>query len=325
MSHRQNRLAVIIVSANSAGWLRPCLTTVYQRAGDVELDVVVVAAGCTDETVPLVEREFPQARTISCDNRGFAYANNCALRTVDADWILLLNPDTEILDGSFGDVIARLGSRPTVGLVGVRQVTSDGQLFPTIRRFPNAIRSLFEAVGSERFPFRASWLGERELDLRAYEQDVACDWTSGSFMLLRREALQSAGFMDERFFLYCEETDLCLRIKQAGWEIRHLPYLTILHHANKEGWNPRLDAQAAYAKRQYFKKHLSPLQRLTATAALFLGYTLRSAIERGDPGRRASSRAALSTLLGLSPPPFGEPPRVAVGRERDGEGFLGPS
>ena len=159
------KLSVIIVSANSASWLRPCLTTLFKHAGGLELDVVVVAAGCTDETVPLVEREFPHARTISCANRGFAYANNRGLRTVDAEWVLLLNPDTEILEGSFADLMDRLDSRPTVGLVGVPQLTSDGQVFPTIRRFPNAIRSLFEALGSERFPFRASWLGERELDL----------------------------------------------------------------------------------------------------------------------------------------------------------------
>ncbi len=258
MSERKKRLAVIIVSANSASWLRPCLTTLYEHAGDVDLDVVVVAAGCTDETVSLVEEEFPHARTISCENRGFAYANNVALRTVDTDWVLLINPDTEIIDGSFANLIDRLDPRTTVGLVGVRQVTPHGQLFPTIRRFPNAIRTMFEALGSERFPFRASWLGERELDLSVYERDVACDWTSGSFMLMRREALQSAGFMDERFFLYCEETDLCLRIKQAGWEIRHVPYLTILHHANKEGWNPRLEAQVAFAKRQYIDKHYRP-------------------------------------------------------------------
>jgi GT2 family glycosyltransferase len=306
------KLSIIIVSANSATWLRPCLRTVYQRAGDVELDVVVVAAGCTDETVQLVEEEFPEARTISCDNRGFAYANNRGLRTVDAEWVLLLNPDTEILEGSFADLLDRLASRPEVGLVGVRQLTPDGELFPTIRRFPNAMRSLFEAVGSERFPFRAAWLGERELDSRIYEHDVACDWTSGSFLLVRREALQSAGFMDERFFLYCEETDLCLRIKEAGWDIRHLPYLEILHHANKAGWSPRLDAQAAFSKRQYIEKHLSPLHRLAAKAALALGYMLRSVLGGKDTGRQASSRAALATFLGLRPPPFGEPPRVAM-------------
>ena len=315
MGAGKKRLSVIVVSANSADWLRPCLTTVFERAGNVELDVVVVASGCTDETVTIVEREFPEARTISCPNRGFAYANNRALRTVDADWVLLLNPDTEILEGSFADLVDRLGSRSTVGLVGVRQLTADGQLFPTIRRFPNAMRSLFEALGSERFPFRAAWLGERELDPTVYEQDVACDWTSGSFMLIRREALQSAGLMDERFFLYSEETDLCLRIKQAGWEVRHVPYLTILHHADKAGRNPRLDAQAAFAKRQYFEKHLSPVHRLTATAALILGYALRSSLGAGDPERRESSRAALTTLLGLRPPPFGEPPRVALARD----------
>jgi N-acetylglucosaminyl-diphospho-decaprenol L-rhamnosyltransferase len=312
MVEPRQRLSVIIVSANSASWLRPCLTTVYERAGDIDLDVVVVAAGCTDETVPLIKEEFPHARTIPCENRGFAYANNRALRTVDGEWVLFLNPDTEILSGSFADLIDRLTSRSTVGLVGVRQLTSDGQVFPTIRRFPNAIRSLFEALGSERFPFRASWLGERELDLRVYERDVACDWTSGSFMLARREALQSAGFMDERFFLYCEETDLCLRIRQAGWDIRHLPYLTILHHANKAGWNSRLEAQVAFAKRQYFHKHLSPFHRLAATGALMFGYALRSVLGGSGPGRKESARAALTSLVGHGPPPFGEPPQVAL-------------
>src|SRR5262245_13602026 len=317
MAQRKERLAVIVVSANSAGWLRPCLTTLLERAGDVELDVIVVAAGCTDETVSLVEEEFPSVRTISSENRGFAYANNQALRTLDApDWVLLLNPDTEILEGTLSELIERASKRPSLGLVGVRQVTSDGELFPTIRRFPSPVRSLFEALGSERFPIRASWLGERELDLAVYERDVACDWTTGAFMLVRWEALQSAGFLDERFFLYCEETDLCLRIKQAGWEVRHLPSLTILHHANKDAADPRLSAQAAFAKRQYFHKHLSPLHRMTATAALILGYSLRAAVGGRAPARRETSRAAVGTLLGLRPPPFGAPPTVALTYDR---------
>ena len=316
MAAPQLRLSVIIVSANSASWLRPCLTTLFARAGEIDLDVVVVAAGCTDDTVALVEREFPRARTISCENLGFAHANNCGLRTVDADWVLFLNPDTAILDGALADLVERLESHPTVGLVGVRQITSEGRVSHTIRRFPNASRTFFEALGSEHFPFRASWLGERELDLRAYDREVSCDWTSGSFMLARWEALQSAGFMDERFFLYCEETDLCLRIKQAGWEIRHLPYITIQHEETKRDWNPRLDAQAAYSKRQYFRKHLSPAHRLAATAGLVLGYSLRSAFGRGGPARRESARVALATLFGRQPPPFGPPPEVAVTYER---------
>ena len=236
------------------------------------------------------------------------------------DWVLFLNPDTEILEGSFADLIDTLGSRSTVGLVGVRQVTADGQLFPTIRRFPNAIRSLFEALGSERFPVRASWLGERELDLRVYERDVACDWTSGSFMLVRWEALQSAGFMDERFFLYCEETDLCLRIKQAGWEIRHVPYLTILHHANKGAGTPGSKRRRRSPSVSTSTSTYRPSHQLAAKGALALGFALRFGLGRKvDRGAKESSRAALTTLLGLRPPPFGEPPRVSLAHDQNHE------
>lgn len=306
------RLAVVIVSANSAGWLRPCLSSVFERSGDIELDVIVVASGCIDETVSLVEEEFPRARAISCENHGFAYANNRALETIDTDWVLFLNPDTEILDGTLAELVDDLRSRPTVGLVGVRQVTADGALFPTIRRFPTAVRSLFEAVGSERYPFRSTWFGERELDMRIYDREVACDWTTGSFMLARRRALQSVGFMDERFFLYSEETDLCRRIKVAGWEVRHLPTLTILHHADKAGWNPRLEAQSAYSKRLYARKHFSPAHRIATTGALALGYGIRSIAWRVEKERRDSARAALATLLGRRSPPFEPPPCVAL-------------
>lgn len=304
-------LAVIVVSTNEAHWLRRCLPTIYDHAGKIELDVVVVDNESTDETRELVESEFPLARVVRCVNRGFAQANNSALRTLDARFVLFLNPDTEILDGTLAGLVDAMGRRPNVGLVGARQVTPEGQLYPTIRRFSSAIRWFFEGIGSEKFPFRASWLGERELDMSVYEHEVECDWVSGSFMLARREALQSAGFMDERFFLYCDETDLCLRIKQAGWEVRHLPDLTILHHAGKAGWNPRLEAQGAYAKRLYVQKHFSPPHRLAATAALALGYGLRAAWP-SERERKEAARAALGTLLGRRPPPYGEPPRVAL-------------
>ena len=182
---------MIIVSANSASWLRPCLTTLYERAGDVELEVVVVASGCTDETVALVEKEFPKTRIIVTENRGFAYANNRALRAVDAEWVLFLNPDTEILEGTLSGLIERLHADPTVGLAGVRQITPDAQLSRTIRRFPNATRTFFEALGSEHFPVRASFLGERELNLRAYDREVEPGSLTGA---LHHVALKCVGY-----------------------------------------------------------------------------------------------------------------------------------
>jgi hypothetical protein len=303
-------LAVIVVSTNEARWLRACLSTVFEHAGGADLEVVVADNESTDGTRELVESEFPAASVVPCANRGFSHANNRALMTCDSRYVLFLNPDTEIVEGTFAELVGALDERPSVGLIGVNQLTGEGELFPTVRRFPNALRTLAEALGSERFPLRAGWLGERELDVRRYERELDCDWTSGSFMLARREAIEAAGFLDERFFIYSEETDLCYRIKRAGWEIRHLPVMTIVHHADKAGVNPRMEAQNAFARMQYARKHFSPAHRAAYAAALGLRYFIRAAL--GGRDRRKASRHALAVMLGLSRPPFGQPPPAAV-------------
>lgn len=307
-------LAVIIVSTNEGKWLTPCLRSVYQHAGPIDLEVVVADNESQDETRAVVA-EFDSVRIVPCHNRGFAHANNRGLMTCDARFVLFLNPDTEILEGSLADLVAWLDRRPDVGLVGVRQVTSDGSLHPTIRRFPNAVRALGEAFASERLPFRHPSLGERELSEEAYEREVECDWTSGSFMLARREAIESGGFLDERFFIYSEETDFCYRIKQSGWRIYHLPTMTILHHARKIGINPRMEAQNAFSRIQYAAVHFSPAHRAVYRAAVMLRYGVRAVVPGGgEQGtlRRAAGRKAVRVLLRREPPPFGEPPPVAV-------------
>ena len=320
-------LAVIVVSTNEARWLSPCLETVFAHAGSAVLDVVVADNESTDGTRELVETRFPAARVVTCPNRGFSHANNRALATCDARYVLFLNPDTEILDGTFSDLVATMDARPEIGLVGVKQLTPDGRLFPTIRRSPHALRTLAEAFGSERFTVRSRWLGERELDLDRYERDVECDWTSGSFMLVRLEALESAGFLDERFFIYSEETDFCHRIRLAGWQVRHLPIMTILHHAQKAGVNLKMEAQAAYARRQFARKNLPPVHRIAYLSALGLRHALRAAYVSRDADaardRRRASRGALRTLVGLDPPPFGAPPPVALSGANDRAGARG--
>jgi N-acetylglucosaminyl-diphospho-decaprenol L-rhamnosyltransferase len=308
-------LAVVIVAHDSARWLEDCIASVYAHAGDLEPEVIVVDTESTDGSADLVERLFPAVRVIRSENRGFAAANNRAARETDASFVLFLNPDTEIVQGRLGDLVEELAVRPRVGLVGCRQLDATGAVYPTIRRFPTAVRLFFEAVGSERFPFRASWLGERELDQSRYEQETECDWTSGSFMLVRREALLGAGLMDERFFLYCEEPDLCLRIRRGGWDVRHVPTMTIVHYVGNAGLNEQLVAQDAFARRQYFEKHFSLVHRAAAIGAFASGHVLRAVVGGFDsetrPRRRTCSRAALRALLGRTPP-FMAPPESAV-------------
>ena len=308
-------LAIIVVSTNEAHWLEACLSTVYARAGRALLDVVVVDNESSDGTPELVKSKFPQARVVPSANRGFGHGNNRGLETTNARYVLFLNPDTEILAGTFGELVEMLDARPEIGLAGVRQLTPDGELFPTIRRFPSASRALGEALASERWPLSPAWAGERVLDMKVYEREVECDWTSGSFMLARKEALLSAGCMDERFFIYAEEPDLCLRMKRAGWEIRHLPDMTIVHHACKGGVRPRMIAQDAFARRQYAQKHFARLHRTLYLGAIGTRHVIRASIASvmgsdAEVHREAAQRA-VKTLLGRAETPFGEPPATA--------------
>ncbi len=300
-------VCVIIVSHNGRRWLDAALSSLFVHAGNLYLDVVVVDNG-SDDSAGYVERRFPGVRTIRCENRGFGHANNRALETTAARYVLFLNPDTEFLSGSLAELTIALDRRPDVGLAGARQVGADGSLSASIRRFPSAANMLAEALAVERVPGLRRVLGERELDRRQYGRETPCDWTSGSFMIVRREALDSVGGFDERFFLFSEETDLCWRIKEVGWGVVHLPCVTIRHHEHDRRDNALMEAQAAYARMQFARKHLAGVGAYRW--ALSLRYALRAGFySRG--GRRASgrgdaARAALATVRSEKPP-FGEP------------------
>jgi hypothetical protein len=170
----------------------------------------------------------------------------------------------------------------------------------TIRRFPNALRARGDAVTAEHLPRRPDSLGARELDRAAYDREVECDWTSGSFMFARREALESAGFLDERLFMYSEETDLCRRIRTAGWEVRHVPWMTILHYALRSAQSEHREPQRVQPDR------LCAEALLSAAPAVYFGvillrHWLRAVFAgRGEVGRhrRAANWAALEHARG---------------------------
>jgi GT2 family glycosyltransferase len=293
-------LAVIVVSHDQERWLPRCLSTLLEHVHGLSLDLVVVDNG-SGASRELVERDFPQARAIASENRGFAHACNLAAGTCDARWLLLLNPDTEVLEGELAQLVQGLAA--DVGIAGARQLDDNGAVIPTMRRFPSALGAVGDSLGLEHVPGRPGWLGERELRLERYEGEFEGDWTIGSFMLIRREAFDAVGGFDERFFLYSEEVDLCLRVRRAGWKVVHSPAVTILHHGNADRpADARLQMQLNWARLQYADKNLPALSRPVFRGALLLRYGLRSL--HGEPRRRRAARAATSLLLGRRPPPF---------------------
>lgn len=304
-------LAIITVSTNESHWIRALLPTVFEHVGDISADVVVVDNDSRDGIADVVATEFPEARTVWSANHGFGHANNRAVMTCNARYVLFLNPDTEILDGTFAELVRLMDERPNVGLIGCRQIISeDMSLCYTGRYFPNVLRALGDALFAERLGGRRpTWLGEREIHRELYDREFDFDWTTGSFMLVRREALESAGYFDERFFMYSEETDLCRRIKTAGWEIRHLPQMTILHHVTKDGISPQVECLDVVTRVMYARKHFSPAHRVAYSAAVILRHLRRMIYAgRGELARdkRLASRIVMSTMLGRRPVPFAQ-------------------
>ncbi len=309
MASVQPDLSVIVVTHQGGELALKALRTARERAGDVEVEWHVVDSGSTDETPDLIARELPDVPLERRPNIGFAAANNIALARSRGRYVLLLNPDMEVRDGTLAELVAAMDERPEVGVASVVQVWPEGGVQLTIRRFPSPLRQLGEALFLQRLPaFRR--LGEEETRADRYAEEVAADWLVGGFLLIRREALEDAGGLDERFFLFSEETDWCYRFRRSGWDIRHLPLMTVVHHTGRSA-RPDLFAQNSHSKLLYAHKHMGRVRREAFRAAIALRHLLRLAalapaalIKPALRSRATAERRALAVVLGLAAPPF---------------------
>jgi GT2 family glycosyltransferase len=224
-------LEVVVVSHGAEGLLRRCLESLRAHPPrSASMRVTVVDSGSPDGTPDMVEREFPEVRLERRGNIGFSAANNLVLRESDAGAVLLLNPDTEVYEGTLDTCLARLSSDPAIGMVGAKLVREDGELDHAAKRsFPTPLAALAHFTGIGRgagagaslSQYRATHLGEDE----AGEVDAV----NGAFMLCRAEAVAQVGLLDEGYWLYMEDLDWCHRFWDAGWKISYEPAAVALH------------------------------------------------------------------------------------------------
>jgi len=314
-------LSVIVVSHNGREMALETLRSARAGAGPVAVEWIVADSGSTDGTPEAIERELPGIAVHRCENRGFAHANNVALRAARGRYVLLLNPDVEIDRGTLADLVAVLDLRPEIGAASVVQRDGNGRLLPSIRRFPSPLRDLGEALMLPRFRLLQG-VGELDVAFDRYGEDRSVDWVSGAFLIARREALERVGGLDERFFLYSEEIDWCYRIRQGGWEVRHLPIMEITHHCGPS--SPERVAELARSRVLFARKSFGPLRAAAIRLALLLGHLLRVVViapwSLVAPGHRDRVRAeamGLAVLAGVLRPPLSARARADVRRSRD--------
>lgn len=264
-------LSIIIVNYNTRDRLRDCLRSVYESRGDFAYEVRVVDNASADGSGAMVREEFPQVRLVeSSVNGGYAYANNLGLRAAGFDphippptshiptYALLLNPDTVLRPDALASMLAFMEAHPEAGAAGPKLVLADGRLDLACRRsFPTPEVSFHRLMGlSKLFP-KSRRFARYNLTYLDPDEEAEVDSVVGAFMMVRGEAIQQVGLLDERFFAYGEDLDLCLRIKQRGWTVFYNPAVTVLHYKGESSkqHSYRMNVEFYRAMRLFHNKH----------------------------------------------------------------------
>jgi len=199
--------------------------------------VIVVDNGSKDGVGEMLRQEYPEIQFIeNDDNAGFTRPMNQALRASHGRYLLQLNPDTLILPGAFDQLVAFLEAHPQVGICGPKVLNRDRTLQKPCRRGesrPWAVISYFTGLAA-LFP-KSEWFGEYLMSYKDENETHQVAGVAGSCMLVRREVFEEIGYLDERFFAYQEDADLCFRARQAGWQIYYVPEAQIIHYGSLGG------------------------------------------------------------------------------------------
>ncbi|MBX9687698.1 MAG: glycosyltransferase family 2 protein [Candidatus Obscuribacterales bacterium] len=225
------RLSVIVVSWNVSKLLNVSLETLKRDLEAIESEVFVVDNASADDSVEMVRKNHSWVTLIANqENLGFAKANNQALKLAKGDYILLLNPDTEVHPGAISCLLSFLEKNPRAGIVAPQLLNSDGSIQRSCRAFPTFAAMLYELLGlSKLFPDNPRFGSYKMLDFDHTELRQV-DQPEGACLMLRRSVIEQVGTLDEGFFMLFEEVDWCYRIKEAGWEIWFEPQAHVVHH-----------------------------------------------------------------------------------------------
>jgi N-acetylglucosaminyl-diphospho-decaprenol L-rhamnosyltransferase len=247
------------------------------------LEVIVVDNASSDDSVEMVQAEFPGVRLIANpDNLGFPAANNQGLAVAQGRYVLLLNPDTEVIGDALATMVAYADAHPDVGVLGPQLLNPDGSVQSSRRRFPTLAIAFFESTWLQ--PCAPRRVLERYYVLDRPDDEIQeVDWVKGAALMARAEAIRQVGLMDEDFFMYSEELDWCARFRKAGWRVVYLPPARIVHHEGKssEQVMPARHIHFQTSKIHYFRKHHGPLVAEVLRLFLLANYAWQLGLEGG--------------------------------------------
>ena len=280
-------VAILIVTYNSARQIRACLRSVFAQRGHVAQQVILLDNASTDGTLEIVRREYPEVEILAPGvNLGFAAGVNAAARRAQAEFLLLLNPDTEILDHAVDVVVDFARARPASALYGGRTLKPDGSLEPSsCWGLPTLWSLAMFAFGLTTLAPRNRWLDPESLGRWPRDTVREVGMITGCFLLVEQKVWEGLGGFDERYFMYGEDVDLALRARAAGWPSVLCPGAKVIHEVGQSSARPIDKLLLLYrGKVQLIRTHWRGPGRRVALGLLLGGVALRGLLARGSGG-----------------------------------------
>lgn len=285
-------LSVVIVSWNVRELLARCLASLVGDAGlsaegtailpgGRTLEVLVVDNDSSDGSAEMVRTAFPGVTVLDSANRGFAAGNNLGIARSRGRYVLLLNPDTEVVGDALARLLDYMDAHPRVGVAGPQLRYPDGSLQPSRRRFPTPLTGFFESTVLGRWFPRNRWLAHYHASDQPDDVESEVDWLVGAALLVRREAIEQAGLLDEGYFMYSEEMEWCRRIKACGWQVVYVPSATIVHHEGRSSEQVIAARHIHFetSKLRYYRQVHGPAWTATLRAFLLASYAWQWGVE----------------------------------------------
>ncbi len=272
-------LSVVIVNHNTKAFLENCLSSLLNTMPLVDYEVLVVNNTPSDGSSQMVAERFSHVRFVDNQNpQGFAQNTNMGMKLTNGRFVWLLNPDTLVQPGTCETLLGFMAKHPRAGMVGPRYLNANGSIEPlSCCRFPSLatdfLQDLFVSQIFRHYSFLAGPLYPQVWK----DLPFPVDSLVGASILVRRQVIDQVGYLDESFFMFLEETDWCWRVRQAGWEIWHIPQSVIVHFGSgsADGNIGRIKVLYVRSRLQYYLKHFGYTQALLAWISMTIGLTLR--------------------------------------------------
>ncbi len=250
----QPDVSIIIVTFNVAGFLDSCLRSIRQETRSRH-EIIVVDNSSRDGSAEIARSVAPEAVIFRNErNLGFSRANNQGFCRARGRHLFMLNPDTVVRDRAIDRLVAFMDEHPEAGACGPKNLNPDLSLQQNCHHFPTLSSAFFDALQLRRFFPGSRIFGREQMTYWGYDDVREVDWITGCSLMLRKQALDQVGFLDERYFMYAEECDLCFRLKKNHWRVFFEPSAAIIHYYGRSALSHRsLGVHEKNITRYYFE------------------------------------------------------------------------